>query len=199
MCLHVFNLMQKKPFHIYSLELDILPNVCLFSLLSVPSTLPTQGLKAPRIDLSRLKHPNRVAPGKRRLGSSGAPQKTLSNNANFSTSPKRSKKPAKCATIIANTSLATRNSNISNSQAFLCFQPLLEDFQGLVGTSELRQGRHGRHRHVERRRGAQGGIGAGSHGGVAGAGDDGTLEDGIGGEMLDVTVSRLTGIHQVKL
>lgn len=64
------------------------------------------------------------------------------------------------------------------------FQPLLEDFQGFVGTSELREGRHRRHGHVERRRGAQGAIGAGSHSGVAGAGDDGTLEDGIwmGGE-----------------
>lgn len=57
--------------HPYNLHLDIFHDFCPFSLLWVPSTLPTQGLKAPRIDLSRLKHRNRVAPGKRRLGRSG--------------------------------------------------------------------------------------------------------------------------------
>lgn len=63
--------------HPCNLHLDTL-SIFFAWLLWVPSTLPTQSLKAPRIDLSRLKHRNRVAPGKRRLGRSG--QKTAAKN-----------------------------------------------------------------------------------------------------------------------
>ena len=82
-CLHVFCLQSQadEMFHVlvhpYNLHLDKL-SIFFAWLLRVPSTLPTQGLKAPRIDLSRLKHRNRVAPGKRRLGSSGP--KTAAKN-----------------------------------------------------------------------------------------------------------------------